>query len=93
MMKKKMIVVLMLIGIAVSCAGCQYTAKKWGGTVNLTLNPGEKLEEITWKDDDLWYLTRPMRDGEHAETHEFNQSSDIGFEGKVIVKEQEKTER
>lgn len=90
-MKKKllkMIAALLLVG---SCTGCQSVAKNFGGTVNITLNPGEKLEEITWKDSDLWYLTRPMRDEEYAEIHEFNQSTDMGFEGKVIIKEQEKT--
>ena len=54
------------------------------------LKPGVKLEEITWKDDDLWYLTRPMRDNESAETHTFDQSTDFGFEGQVIIIEKNK---
>ena len=49
-----------------------------------------KTEEITWKDDDLWYLTRPMRDNESAETHTFDQSTDFGFEGQVIIIEKNK---
>lgn len=52
----------------------------------MDLEPGEKLEEITWKDDSLWYLTRPMREDEAPETHVFQQSSQFGiFEGSVTV--------
>ena len=54
------------------------------GTVHL--EPNQKLEEITWKDDSLWYLTRPMMDNDIAETHTFQQSSNFGvFEGTVII--------
>ena len=48
--------------------------------------PNEKLEEITWKDDSLWYLTRPMKEDEEAETHTFRQDSEWGvFEGTVTI--------
>lgn len=67
--------------------------KNFGGTVTIELEPGEKLEEITWKDDSIWYLTRPMRDDETAEIHTFSQSSPMGvLEGKVIVIEHEEDE-
>ena len=40
------------------------------------------------EEDSLWYLTRPMRKDEEAETHTFQQSSEFGvFEGTVIVVE------
>lgn len=43
---------------------------------------------ITWKDDSLWYLTRPMTDDDIAETHTFQQSSEFGvFEGTITVVE------
>ncbi len=72
-------------------SGCQHTTKEYGGTMTLELKPGEKLEEITWKDDSLWYLTRPMEEGEKAVTHTFQQSSEFGvFEGTVIVIERDK---
>ena len=46
---------------------------------------------ITWKDDSLWYLTRPMRADEFAETHVFEQSSAWGiFEGTVTIIESQK---
>lgn len=91
-MKKK---VLSIVGIALTCmalmTGCQQTmAKSFGGNMTLTLDPGQKLELITWKEDSLWYLTRPMQKGETAETHTFQESSSTGmFEGTVTVIEQE----
>lgn len=92
-MKKKIAAIALCIGmLAGSLTGCQSVTKSWGGTTTLDLDPGLKLEEITWKDSDLWYLTRPMRDDEVAETHTFSQSADIGFEGKVIVIEHDKEE-
>ena len=67
----------------------QALSKNLGRTTTITLEPGVKLEEITWKDESLWYLTRPMRDDEMAETHTFQQSSNMGIiEGTVIVIEQ-----
>lgn len=67
----------------------QSVSKSLGGTTTVTLDPGLKLEEITWKDNDLWYLTRPMRADEHAETHTFQQSSNLGIlQGTVIIIEQ-----
>lgn len=73
-----------------SLTGCdQAMAHSFGGNMTLALEPNEKLEMITWKDDDsLWYLTRPMREDEEPETHIFKQSSEFGvFEGTVTVVE------
>lgn len=71
-------------------AGCQSVARSMGGDITIELDPGEKLEEITWKDDSLWYLTRPMRPNEKAETHVFEQSSNFGIiEGSVTIIESE----
>lgn len=62
-MKKKVLVFLTLL-CTLSISGCQAATKSFGGSMTLKLEPGLKLEEITWKDDSLWYLTRPMREGE-----------------------------
>ena len=54
--------------------------------MTLELPANQKLEEITWKDDNLWYLTRPMREDEEAEIHTFQASTAWGvFEGTVTV--------
>lgn len=85
------IIIAILLFICHSCSG-QGRARKWGGEMTITLDPGVKLEEITWKDDDtLWYVTRPMREDEFAETHVFQADTVFGvFEGEIIIIEQEK---
>lgn len=74
--------------VAWNCTG-QYRARHWGGTVAIDLLPGHKLETITWKDDEIWYLVRTMRPGEEPEEHVFHQQkTGLGrLEGKVVVKE------
>jgi hypothetical protein len=63
-------------------------AKSFGGTANITLPKGKKLVTATWKDANLWYLTRDMREGEVAETYEFHEESSFGMmEGTYIIKE------
>lgn len=94
MKKKGLLVALLVITLCIpvlNVTGCtsQSRAKSMGGSMTLKLDPGQKLEEITWKDDNnLWYLTRPMRDDESPETHTFQQSSEFGvFEGTITVVE------
>ena len=90
-MKKKLLGIVLGICVMFSLTSCgQAVARSWGGSMELQLPAGEKLEEITWKDDSLWYLTRSMREGETAETHVFQQSSDWGFEGTVTIIETNK---
>lgn len=86
-MKKIGLCILVSALLMVGCA--QDMAKNMGGSTTIYLGPNQKLEEITWKgDSDLWYLTRPMRNDEVAETHTFTQSKDLGlFEGTVIIVE------
>lgn len=63
-------------------------AKQWGGTMTLDLPAQQKLVTATWKDSHLWYLTRPMRDGEKAETYTFHEDSNLGvMRGTVIFQE------
>lgn len=83
--------ILLAVVFVLMLTGCQSGTRNLGGNMTLELDPGEKLEEITWKDNSLWYLTRPMREDETAETHVFKQSSEFGvFEGTVTVVEKEK---
>ena len=88
---KKLGLAILTIVLVVVMAACtaQEMTYSFGGDMTITLNPGEKLEMITWKDGgSLWYLTRPMRENEEPETHVFNQSSNYGvFEGTVTIVE------
>ncbi len=86
-MKKSILIAIATI-TAICFTGCQSVTKSFGGTTTINLEPNQKLEEITWKDDSLWYLTRLMTENDIAEIHTFQQSSNYGvFEGKVIVVE------
>lgn len=90
-MKKILAVVLavaMVVILCVSLTGCQATTKSFGGSMKIELEPNTKLELITWKDDSLWYLTRPMWEDDIAETHTYKQQSEFGvFEGTVTIVE------
>ena len=88
-MKKKAAIALTAICMAVMVlTGCQTVTKNYGGEMTVNLEPNRKLEEVTWKDNSLWYLTRPMTDEDVAETHSFQQQTDLGvFEGTVTIVE------
>jgi hypothetical protein len=43
---------------------------------------------VTCKGDQLWFLTRDLREGDLVEAYEFSESSSWGIlEGKVTIKE------
>ena len=89
---RKISSMLLIILAMFMLTGCteQTITKEFGGDMTINLEPGQKLEEITWKDDNLWYVTRPMRDDEFAETHTFQESSEFGLiEGTVYIVESE----
>jgi hypothetical protein len=61
-------------------------AKNWGGNAKLDLPKGEKLITVTWKESEIWYLTRPMGVDEVAETYKFREESNFGImEGTVTI--------
>lgn len=64
----------------------QMITRELGGTTTITLEPGEKLIEATWKDDgNIWYLTEPMDSDYVPKTKMFKESSIFGqLEGTVI---------
>lgn len=83
-MKKK--ILALLVACTLLLTGCQGAARDFGGDITMKLEPNQKLEMITWKEDSLWYLTRPMTEDDIAETHTFQQSSEWGiFEGTVTI--------
>lgn len=63
-------------------------AKAFGGTMKVDLPCNSKLTEVTWKEAELWYATRPMREGEQPEVTSFKEDSSYGMlEGEVILTE------
>ena len=90
-MKRKVLAIVLGLMLYLGATGCQSITKDYGGSTTIELEPNQKLEEITWKDDSLWYLTRPMTKEDVAETYTFQQSSNFGvFEGTVTIIEHKK---
>lgn len=70
-----------------SCTEQQRT-RSLGGISTVDLPACEKLVNATWKDNDFWYLYRPMRDGEKPETYQFRENSSFGvMQGAVNLRE------
>lgn len=82
-----------LLGLLISfTAGCseQTIAHNYGGSMDINLPEGQKMELITWKEDSLWILTRPMRDEEEPENYIYKEYSPFGIiEGEVKIFEKE----
>jgi hypothetical protein len=85
-MKKTILFAILTIALF-SCTENEQ-AKRWGGTADLTLPRGQKLLNVTWKEDNLWYLTRPMTATDSAVTYTFQEKSNYGLqEGTFIIYE------
>ena len=88
MLKKVVIIGLasvLFLGPMIGCTSKE-RARNYGGTERIELKPGMKLEMVTWKENNLWIQTRPMRENEVAETHTFQEESSFGvLEGKILI--------
>ena len=85
---KKVIFAIAILLITLTACTDNMKVKEYGGTAEMYLQKGEKLVNMTWKEDNLWVLTKPMTDTDIAETYTFSESSSFGvFEGTYIVHE------
>lgn len=86
-----MLMICLMIGFGVVIGtGCtaQQRAFTFGGSATVDLPKGQKLVNITWKDDNLWFLTRTMTPTDIVEQYSFQESSSFGLlEGAVTIKE------
>jgi len=79
-----MAVILMSATVLISCTQNEI-ARNYGGTQEIRLDPGQRLVEATWKENDLWYLTEPMDSEYVPKTKHFKESSSWQvLEGEVI---------
>lgn len=84
---KKLLLGVMVGALSLSLMGCsQYLARSLGGDYTHELPQGEKLVNATWKEESMWYLTKPMTEDDIAETYTFQADSVFGvFEGTVTI--------
>lgn len=87
-MKFKTLFLSLLMLAVVSCTTENKDVRMYGGTATLDLPEGEELVNITWKDTDLWYLTRQADSMHIPITYTFHEKSDYGiYNGTYIIKE------
>ena len=85
-----LIVIVLLMAVVAACTtSCTANerARNFGGTEHITLDKGERLVNMTWKQDDLWVLTK--QDSTKPSTYTFREKSSYGvMEGKIVITEQ-----
>jgi hypothetical protein len=82
--------ILMLVGIIFVLGSCTENTrvKNFGGEGIINLPQGRKLVNVTWKDTQLWYITRQMRPDDVVETYIFQEESSWGvIEGSYNIVE------
>lgn len=80
----KRLFALLLLAVLFITIGCtpQSRARNFGGTENVQLKPNEVMINVTWKDDNLWILTKDTLTGSQY----FRESSSWGvWEGEIII--------
>jgi hypothetical protein len=86
-MKKIILTLIVFCGIfgAIGCTE-NWQAKKGGGTATYFVEQNQKFVNVTWKDNDLWILTRTRKEGELPEKFKFTEKSSFGLiEGTVEI--------
>lgn len=87
----KQIVLLILVCLTMVSCTDNSRAKLYGGNIKLELPENTKLVNITWKEEQIWYLTKPMKSNDSAETYTFQEESGFGIvEGSVTIIEKKK---
>ena len=82
------IIAIVILGFFVSSCSPQGCARHLGGTATTEIPAGNKLVNVTWKDSQMWILTKPMTSNDIAETYKFSERSLLGLiQGTVVIKE------
>ena len=78
----------MVLGLGLFSCTENSRVKNFGGTGNINLPQGQKLVNVTWKENQIWYLTRRMKADETPETYQFQEESSWGVvEGTYNIRE------
>ena len=79
---------LIAVAVALSLASCTENArvKRFGGNGDIELEPGQKLDMVTWKGNALWILTSNRPDSVKPQTYQFSEKSSWGvIEGNYTI--------
>lgn len=67
-------------------------ARMYGGVMTINVNPDQKVVNVTWKESNMWILTRPMNESDKPETYSFSEKSKFGlWEGTIRLIESRST--
>jgi hypothetical protein len=77
-MKMKRILLAITIGVMATSCTENSRVKTWGGEGTINLPKRRKLVNVTWKENQIWYLTRPMGKNDSVETYKFQEESSWG---------------
>ena len=79
------VAIVAAIIILCSCTK-QMMTRNYGGSSEIKLEKGQRLVEMTWKNDNLWILTEPMDSDYVPKTKVFYENSIFGiWEGKIVI--------
>ena len=76
---KKIILLLLTLSICLCSCNEQIYTRQCGGEMTINLPAGQELMMVTWKGNDLFYLTRPMSPDYVPVTKTFTENSSFGI--------------
>ena len=83
-MKKFLICLVALC--AISCEN--YTTRRLGGTMTIDVEPGYKVTNATFKEDEIWYFIEPMDNSYTPKQKKLVEKSKYGaLEGTIVFNE------
>ena len=74
----KKVFLSLVLGMSLLSCTENSRVKNWGGEGTIRLPKGKKLVNVTWKETEVWYLTRDMDSNDVAETYQFHEESSYG---------------
>lgn len=85
-MKKYLLLLLSVVLLAASCTENE-RARSFGGTQEITLTSGKRVVNVTWKETDLWVLTKEDTTTKPSIYHFVEKSTYGVWNGEIIIKE------
>jgi hypothetical protein len=79
----KKIIIIVLLTLTISSCTKNKRARSFGGTEEISLKSHEKLINVTWKESNMWVLTKDTT----TNISYFRENSSFGiWEGEIIIK-------